>query len=174
MLRTVEEHVHRGDFAFDSKALAVRRELEGRREDLGEQGARFLGVARQRSAKIAQAAPGTVTVTPSQLSPPNHKFVPVSLSNATDPDGDSVTTSVTQVRQDENPNGEIDAKLTDGELLLRAERDGGGDGRVYHISFTATDSGGASCNGQVTVCVPHDRGKLSCIDQGPVYASGVP
>ncbi|MGH7271115.1 MAG: Ig-like domain-containing protein, partial [Polyangiaceae bacterium] len=116
----------------------------------------------------------TVTATPSQLWPPDHKFVSVALSNATDPDGDPVTTTVTEVRQDENPNGQIDAQLAGCALSLRAERDGRGDGRVYHVTFSAADSQGASCSGEVTVCVPHDQGKLSCGDQGPIYPSGVP
>jgi hypothetical protein len=31
-------------------------------------------------------------------------------------------------------------------------------GRIYHIAFTATDSGGASCTGAVTVGVPKSQG----------------
>ena len=43
------------------------------------------------------------------------------------------------------------------QASVRAERDGTGDGRVYEIRFTATDSFGASCSGAVFVGVPHDR-----------------
>jgi hypothetical protein len=49
---------------------------------------------------------------------------------------------------------------------LRAERAGGGDGRVYHVGFTADDGQGGQCSGAVTVCVPHDQGHASCGDQG--------
>jgi hypothetical protein len=81
----------------------------------------------------------------------------------------------TQVRQDENPGSAIDAELSGGNLLLRAERDGNGDGRVYHIQFTVSDPEGASCSGEVTVCVPHDQGHGGqCGDQGPLFPSGVP
>jgi hypothetical protein len=55
---------------------------------------------------------------------------------------------------------------------LRAERAGGGDGRVYHVQFTASDGRGASCTGEVTVCVAHDHAG-GCTDQGPVHASDV-
>jgi len=43
------------------------------------------------------------------------------------------------------------------QASVRAERDGTGDGRIYEIRFTATDSFGASCSGAVFVGVPHDR-----------------
>ena len=43
-------------------------------------------------------------------------------------------------------------------LLLRAWRDPHGDGRTYTISFTVTDSQGATCSGTTTVEVPHDLG----------------
>ena len=57
-------------------------------------------------------------------------------------------------------------------LRVRASRAGGGDGRIYHLTFTATDPQGASCTGTVTVCVPHDCGKRSaCVDGGPLVDS---
>jgi hypothetical protein len=40
-------------------------------------------------------------------------------------------------------------------MMLRAERSGTGDGRVYRISFEASD-GTATCSGTVSVAVPHD------------------
>jgi hypothetical protein len=56
--------------------------------------------------------------------------------------------------------------------LLRSERSGLGDGRVYHLSFTATDPDGFSCSGVVTTCVPHDQGQgATCVDQGPLHDS---
>ena len=62
------------------------------------------------------------------------------------------------------------AGLGSGTVALRSERDGGGDGRVYHVAFTADDARGGRCTGEVTVCVPHDRGNGSrCVDGGPLY-----
>jgi hypothetical protein len=58
---------------------------------------------------------------------------------------------------------------------VRAQRDGGGDGRVYHISFTATNAGGGSCTGAVTVGVPHDQGPNGGpVDEGALYDSTQP
>jgi hypothetical protein len=49
-----------------------------------------------------------------------------------------------------------------------------GNGRVYHIAFTATD-GLLTCTGEVTVGVPHDQGQHNtAIDDGPVYDSTKP
>ena len=57
-------------------------------------------------------------------------------------------------------------------LQVRSERSGTGNGRVYHIYFTATNTQGSSCTGGVTVCVPHDQGQQSiCIDEGALYNS---
>ena len=61
---------------------------------------------------------------------------------------------------------------------VRAERAGTprlpGDGRVYHIGFTATDAEGGTCSGTVPVCVPHDqRPGATCVDQGPLHDSTI-
>jgi hypothetical protein len=52
-----------------------------------------------------------------------------------------------------------------GGVKLRAERLGTGNGRVYTLWFTASDPGGASCDGSVQVCVPHSR-RQECADDG--------
>jgi hypothetical protein len=54
---------------------------------------------------------------------------------------------------------------------VRARRDGSGNGRVYHLTFVATDENGASCEGSVEVCVPHDQGRHNeCVDDGQSFA----
>ena len=112
------------------------------------------------------------------LWPPNHKFMPVQILGVTDPNNDQVNITITGVTQDEPVNGLgdgdtlPDAVLNGSEVLLRAERSGKGNGRVYHVSFTADDSFGGSCVGAVTVCVPHDNGKKpTCVDDGQRYNS---
>jgi hypothetical protein len=56
---------------------------------------------------------------------------------------------------------------------VRAEREGGGNGRVYHIFFTATDELGAACSGEVLVGVPHDQEGAPAVDDGALYDSTV-
>ena len=60
-------------------------------------------------------------------------------------------------------------------MLLRAERAGGGNGRVYHVLFEADHGVGSVCEGVVTACVPHSkRGGADCTDDGQYYDSLVP
>ena len=111
---------------------------------------------------------------------PDHRMVgPVSVINATDNAPGTVTIQTLSIYQDEPTSGlgsgdtSPDAVInSDGTFFLRAERAGTGDGRVYHINFTASNASGGSCSGVVTVCVPHDMGKGSvCVDEGPLYDS---
>ncbi len=117
------------------------------------------------------------------LWPPNHKFVDVTIEGVTDPDGDDVTITITSITSDE-PTASIEgaggakhAPDADGvgtdTASLRAERSGTGNGRVYEITFVASDEKGGEDEGSVTVCVPHDyRGKCDCtrvIDDGQNY-----
>lgn len=122
------------------------------------------------------------TASPTGLWPPNHQLVRVLITGATDPDGDPITIAATHITQDEPVTGSgqgagktlSDATLS--PIAIRAERNGNpktpGNGRVYHISFTADDGAGGSCSGVVQVCVPHDqRPGGTCIDGGPLYSS---
>ena len=54
-------------------------------------------------AVIANRAPvcSAATVTPQQVWPPNHAFVPFMIRNVTDPDGDRVTVRITSIVQDQ-------------------------------------------------------------------------
>lgn len=120
------------------------------------------------------------TADPDLLWPPNHKFRTVKVAGVTDPDGDPVTTAITGVTQDEPLNGlgdgdtSPDAKLgpSSESVLLRAERSGTGDGRVYRMAFAASDGKGGTCSGVVTVGVPHDqRPGTTAVDSGLVVNS---
>ncbi|MGR3311137.1 MAG: Ig-like domain-containing protein [Candidatus Brocadiales bacterium] len=115
------------------------------------------------------------------LWPPNHMFVAVSIDGVTDPDGDPVTITVTGVTSDEptataKGAGGIthaaDATGVDTDTAnLRAERSGLGDGRVYEISFVASDGNHGETEGKVQVRVPRNRKKRTCkaVDSGQKY-----
>jgi uncharacterized repeat protein (TIGR01451 family) len=117
-----------------------------------------------------------------ELWPPSHKFETVSIAGVTDPDGDSLTTTIVGISQDEPLNGRGDGNTCpDGKGVgtssasVRAERSGVGDGRVYHVLFTASDGKGGQCTGSVRVCVPHDqRHGHVCGDDGLVVDSTGP
>lgn len=115
------------------------------------------------------------------LWPPNHKLVPVQIAGVTDPNNQNVTIRVTGVTQDEPVNGlgdgdvSPDAVLQGNDLLLRAERSGTGNGRVYRLGFTADDGDGGTCSGSVNVTVPHSKGQgATAVDDGQLYDATQP
>ena len=120
---------------------------------------------------LATAAAPTI----GSLWPPNHNLVSIGITGVSDADNNA-TITITGVTQDEPTNGTgdgdtaIDAIINaNGTVLLRAERSGNGDGRVYHIHFTASDPEG-SASGVVKVTVPHSKKKVA-MDGGELYDS---
>ena len=109
------------------------------------------------------------------LWPPNHKLVAIGITGVSDPDSNA-TITIDSVFQDEptNDTGDgdtpVDAVINnDGTVMLRAERSGNGDGRVYHIHFTASDIEG-STSGVVTVSVPKKK-RSAALDGGALHQS---
>ncbi len=124
----------------------------------------------------ANQPPICSTAVPSPLIiwPPNNKFTPVHILGVTDPDGDPVTIVVDQVFQDEEIGKRPDACwIGASKAWVRAERDGYGNGRVYHIRFTASDGQGGVCTGEALVGVPHDHGDPFPVDDGPPWYNSV-
>ncbi len=137
---------------------------------------------------------GTLTVTPPPNTPPvcsavtpstrtiwpaNGRWIAVSLSGATDFEGGALQYRIASIFQDEptdstgDRNTAIDGRgVGTSTAEVRAERQGNGNGRVYHITFVVTDEGGLSCTGTVTVDVPHNQ-KASAVDDGPRFDSTV-
>jgi CSLREA domain-containing protein len=129
---------------------------------------------------------GTVTLIPSicfgvvatlpdgapSIWPPNGDFETVALSVA-----DDATIIDISVFQDEPVGKKVDAiiDLANNSVQLRAERLGSGNGRVYHVRFTADDGLGNVCTGTLRVgVVPHDQSdRIDAIDEGPLYDSTI-
>jgi uncharacterized repeat protein (TIGR01451 family) len=107
------------------------------------------------------------TADPSVLWPPNHRMVNVTVSydvtdNCPVPFGSctlSVTSNEPVLGHGSGHTSPDWIVVDDHDVLLRAEREGGGSGRIYTITITCTDSGGNSSNEQVEVTVPHDQGR---------------
>lgn len=118
-----------------------------------------------------------LAASPPQRWPPNHKLHAVAVGGATDPDGNPLTYTITSVTQDEPLNGLGDGDTSPdafpgsspGEALIRAERSGTGDGRVYALHVSVSDGLGGSCTGTATVSVPHDQSGRSAVDSGQAY-----
>jgi hypothetical protein len=106
------------------------------------------------------------SASPDTLWPPDHRYVLVTIHGCTDADGDGIAIHVDSVTQDEALNGPADGDTSpdarreagNGQVSLRAERQGTGDGRVYTIAFTASDGRGGTTTGTVTVGVPRNEG----------------
>lgn len=110
------------------------------------------------------------------LWPPNHAMTKVSIVGIIDPNNNA-TIKITSVTQDEPVNGTgdgdapVDAVInSDGTVVLRAERAANGNGRVYHIHFTASDFEG-STSGVVNVIVPLNKKTDGAVDGGELYDS---
>jgi hypothetical protein len=122
-----------------------------------------------------------VRATPNTISPATRKFVTVTLSGATDPDGDPLSFHIDRVTQDERVSGTgigdptfPDARLTaagadSNQVQMRAERSPQGDGRVYLTAFTVTGPDGARCSAIAKVSVPRHSRKLAVDSSPPSY-----
>ncbi len=116
--------------------------------------------------------------------PPDHRMVAETIVGVTTTDPTLAVSSIviTAIQQDE-PVDALGSGNTapDGygvntsTAYVRAERAGPGTGRIYFISFTATDSAGDQCVNQVVqVFVPHDQGQgFNPVDTGQKYDSTV-
>jgi hypothetical protein len=123
---------------------------------------------------------------PSQESlwPPNHTLHQITIEGVMDTDSEynMITLDITNVTQDEpvdgsgdgdsSPDAFIQDDAVADTLLIRAERSGNGNGRVYQITFMASD-GAESCQGSVRVTVPHSI-KFTAADDGQVFDSTQP
>jgi hypothetical protein len=111
-----------------------------------------LTVNRPPDCSATVASPGVIW-------PPNGRFVPIQIAGMSDPEERPVTLQITAITQDEpvSGSGQDAAGIGTPTAWVRADRQSGGDGRVYRIDFEGRDELGAVCTGAVTVCVPHDR-----------------
>ena len=122
---------------------------------------------------VVDTTPPTVSVGhPAPLLPANHQYHTVSLDDChievQDTCGGPLSPStshaeITCVTSNEPDNSHGDGNtindiviLDDHTLKLRAERDGGGNGRVYNVHFRVKDQAGNPQDGVCSFVVPHD------------------
>jgi Ca-activated chloride channel family protein len=134
---------------------------------------------------VIDTTPPVITASGEQivLWPPNHKYRTVEISDCVisvtdicDADVDIDDIVITSVSSDEpeDAQGKGDGTTVDDIVIvdsltveLRAERQGGGNGRVYTINFGVTDASGNTETGSCTVWVLHDQEPGStAIDDG--------
>jgi Regulator of chromosome condensation (RCC1) repeat len=125
-----------------------------------------------------------VTATPGAISQRmRDKLALITLSGATDPDGDTLSFTIDAVTQDEYVSGVGDDTFPDAALtsagansnqvLVRSEANSLFNGRVYRIAYTVSDGNGGTCSGSAgpsedttaKVSVPRKKG-TPAIDDG--------
>jgi hypothetical protein len=118
------------------------------------------------------------------LWPPDHQYATVnvtdlvaSASDLCDPSVNINSVVIASVSSDEPNNSDGDGNTTNDiaiapgckSVQLVAERMGGGNGRVYTITFMVTDSSGNSTTATATVTVPKSQNGNPAVDDGPQY-----
>ena len=113
-----------------------------------------------------------VTVSPALLWPPNHRMVPVmvgaSISDVCDPAAAATLSGVVSNEPDDAPDGgdgyttgdiqAVAGSPCGSQVVLRAERRGGGTGRIYTITCAGSDASGNASTGESRAIVPHNQG----------------
>ena len=128
-------------------------------------------VASVSTTVVDTTAPGlALSANPSVLWPPNHKFVPITITvTTTDACDSNPTIRLVSITSNEGTNAPGSGNTSpdiqgatfgtdDRQFELRAERSGGGSGRIYTITYEATDHSGNKTTGTVTVTVPKSQG----------------
>lgn len=119
-----------------------------------------------------------------EIWPPNHKYRTFSVTDFVASVTDSCNTTlnlssvvISKVTSDELENSGGDGNTLNDIVIaancksvqLRAERDGGGDGRVYTITFKVTDAAGNVATATAKVFVPQSQNGSPAVDSGPQY-----
>ncbi|OLE66806.1 MAG: hypothetical protein AUG09_05670 [Acidobacteria bacterium 13_1_20CM_2_68_7] len=130
-----------------------------------------------------------VVTSPSVLWPPNHRMMDVSASvAASDACGTTAVSlvSVNSTEPDDSPGTGDGNTVNDIQgpvpgsggfnFALRAERDGGGGGRVYQVTYSAVDGSGNRSIATSFVFVPHDEAGVTeplllSVEDGPAGTS---
>lgn len=104
----------------------------------------------------------TIELDRTTIWPANHKMVTVKVTvHASDAESGVKSVVLTSITCSEPDSGQGDIQANIGSedttFSLRAERSGQGSGRVYKITYTATDNAGNQMVATATVTVPHDQ-----------------
>jgi uncharacterized repeat protein (TIGR01451 family) len=139
-----------------------------------------------RTVNVVDTTPPTLTLNGQTISmwPPNHKY---HTFNVTDfvtgvSDGCNTTLGIGSVVIEKVTSDEAENSGGDGNTLndiviaancksvqLRSERDGGGNGRVYTITFRVRDASGNTTRKTAKVVVPQNGGNSTAVDSGVAY-----
>lgn len=141
----------------------------------GDAGAEQLCEATLTVVDTEPPVPTEHTVT---LWPPNHSMHevrPEDCVSVEDRCAGVVDAHFTWARCDEpmdamgDGHHEPDVTFDEHSVHVRAERQGGGDGRVYRLGYMAHDGAGNVVEGSCAVVVPHDQSGADAVEGPPAY-----
>lgn len=105
-----------------------------------------------------------LSVTPGELSPPNHRMVDVTVAAQATDTVSTVACSITSIVSNEPDNGLGDGDTANDigpvsglSATVRAERSGLGNGRLYTLTVTCRDHAGNTSSSTIGVAVPKTR-----------------
>jgi len=106
----------------------------------------------------------SLTLSPNSIWPPNNKMVNATATiSASSPNGHATTVTLVSIASNEPGNDDIAGAAVgtdDRTFQVRAQRLGSGSGRIYTVTYRATDTvTGLSTTVTATIVVPHDQGK---------------
>jgi hypothetical protein len=130
---------------------------------------------------VEDVTPPTISAVtePFLLKQNNHKYVTFSMDDfnvATDDNCGVDTWVISRATSDEEEDGLADGSTLNDmvisedcqSIMVRKERAGNGNGRVYTVELLVTDVNGNTATTSVWIHVPHNT-KAPVIDDGPVY-----
>jgi hypothetical protein len=136
---------------------------------------------------VKDATPPVITTNGQSITlwPPNHKYANVKVTDLVASAGDACdlgvglgSVRIARVTSDEPEDSGGDGSTTNDIVIaadcksvqLRSERAGGGNGRVYTITFKVTDASGNVGTATAKVTVPKSQNGSPALDDGPHYA----
>jgi hypothetical protein len=122
------------------------------------------------TVEIVDTTPPTLSfhLDPDSMWPPNHRMWDIEAMVVAEDACSEVTVALVSVSSNEPDNGlgdgdtdydiqSVEAGTEDYHFQLRAERAGGGSGRIYSVLYSATDGAGFMVEASGEVVVPHDQ-----------------
>jgi hypothetical protein len=145
-----------------------------------------------RIVNVIDTIPPEVTVADVlEIWPPNHKYSTFNLSDCVvrvedacgdllDVDEAGTIVSIYSDEPEDAPGGG-DGKTVDDIVILgpsafkvRDERQGGGNGRIYGVTFEISDTAGNVATATCYIGVPHDKSGKQPADEGPAAGYTIP
>lgn len=157
--------VNGGEWTNYNNPFTLQSEGENKVEYRSEDAAGNLEETKTLVVKIDKTAPKlSVKVDKDKLFPPNNKLetIKATLEYSDAHSGIASVTLESITINEQAPESDIQGAsygTEDTEFQVRASRNGNGKGRIYTITYLATDIAGNTVQATATVTVPHDNGK---------------